>query len=114
MSEPSPQQNAPDASRPTSEVIEQVASRVEQIRDAAAARETKQRLDFRDFYGWAILGILVLEVLVSLFVLLGIAFRLWGMTLTPWVADAFFVGVFAEIVGLVNVVVKHLFPTQGS
>lgn len=31
-------------------------------------------------------------------------------TLSPWVADGFFLGMFGEIVGLANIVVRHLFP----
>lgn len=67
-----------------------------------------QWLELRDIYArWILVGMGV-EVLVSMFALVGIGLGLLRMS--PWVADVFFVGVFGEIVGLATIVVKHLFP----
>ncbi|MDA8345370.1 MAG: hypothetical protein M0Z66_07790 [Thermaerobacter sp.] len=74
-----------------------------------AIREREQRLRLRDWYAKSILiglGAEAFASLVALFLLgLGI------LHLDRWIADAFFVTVFGEIVGLANIVVKHLFPS---
>ena len=53
---------------------------------------------------------MISETLVSLILLGLLAFRV--VHLTPWVADAFFVGVFGQVVGLAHIVVTHLFPAD--
>ena len=63
----------------------------------------------RAWYAWTLLGALAVEVVASLLALFLLGFG--RMHLSRWVADVFFVAVFAQIVGLVHVILTHLFPT---
>jgi hypothetical protein len=58
-------------------------------------------------YAWVLLLALVMEIACSLAIvfLLGLG----AIHLSQWVADVFFVSVFGQVVGLVHVVLTHLY-----
>ena len=72
------------------------------------AQRAEQNVSLRAWYAKSILIGLGVEAAASLVALFGVG--LGGLHLSPWVADAFFVTVFGQIVGLAHIVVRHLFP----
>jgi hypothetical protein len=67
-----------------------------------------QHLRLRAHFAYGLLVMLCVEAGFSLFALGALGAGWWH--LSPWVADVFFGAVFGQIVGLVHVVVRHLFP----
>lgn len=74
------------------------------------AQRAEQNVSLRGWYAKGILIGLGVEAAASLVALFGIGLQ-W-LHIGAAIADAFFVTVFGQIVGLAHIVVRHLFPRQ--
>jgi hypothetical protein len=96
------------------ERLEDIRNRSRKLRTVLKAWETQQREErvLRRFYAKGLLGALFAQVLLinAVFFAIGLGYLL----VDKWVATTFIMAVFAEIVALVTVVNKYLFPKVGS
>lgn len=96
------------------ERLEDIRNRTRKLRTILNAWETQQREErgLRRFYAKGLLGALFAQVLLvnTAFFTIGLGY----LTIDKWVATTFIMAVFVEIVALVSVVNKYLFPKVGS
>ena len=80
------------------------------LRTVVAAWKEEQDLDrgMRRRYGWVLLSLFGVEILLAGVLIFLIGFRV--IELKEWIINVFFVGVFTQTSSLVIVVVKYLFP----
>lgn len=96
------------------ERLEDIRNRSKKLRTVLTAWETQQREErgLRRFYAKGLLGALFVQILLvnAAFFAIGLGY----LTVDKWVATTFIMAVFVEIVALVTVVNKYLFPKVGS
>lgn len=96
------------------EHLEDIRNRGRKLRTVLKAWETQQREErgLRRFYAKGLLVALFAQILLvnAAFFAVGLGY----LTVDKWVATTFIMAVFAEIVALVTVVNKYLFPKVGS
>lgn len=96
------------------ERLEDIRNRSRKLRTVLNAWETQQREEraLRRFYAKGLLGALFAQILLvnAAFFAIGLGY----LTVDKWVATTFIMAVFVEIVALVTVVNKYLFPKVGS
>jgi hypothetical protein len=96
------------------ERVEEIRNKSRKLRTVLNAWETQQREErgLRRFYAKGLLGALFAQVLLinAAFFAIGLNY----LVIDKWVATTFIMAVFVEIIALVSVVNKYLFPKVGS
>ena len=96
------------------ERLEDIRNKSRKLRTILNAWETQQREErgLRRFYAKGLLAALFAQILLvnAAFFAIGLNY----LVIDKWVATTFIMAVFAEIIALVSVVNKYLFPKVGS